>query len=360
MKIHLLFFCLLLISRLDVPAQQNTSDGPYVFYKDDSVTVQSIFNGTVRTESFLEEQKSKHLLAVHFSDHPDWDFTVTIKAKIKDEDCVFPGADKLIAFSDIEGEFGPFREMLIKNHVTDEHYRWIFGKGVLVIAGDLFDRGKDVAAYIWLLYKLEVEARAAGGYMHIVLGNHEIMNLSGDTRYVEKRYFDNAQLMGKEYTDFYTRDTELGRWLRSKNIVEKIGDVLILHGGISQAVNNLGIELFDINQSCRPYYDGSMQKENFTDDKIWTFFDDRTSPFWYRGYFLDPKASMAQVDSTLALYQCGHIIVGHDITDHISTLYNNKVIGIDVNEHDGQAEGLLIENGVYFRIDRTGNKTRLF
>ena len=35
----------------------------------------------------------------------------------------------------------------------DEKYQWIFGKGHLVICGDLFDRGNDVAAELWLIYK---------------------------------------------------------------------------------------------------------------------------------------------------------------------------------------------------------------
>ena len=35
-----------------------------------------------------------------------------------------------------------------------------------------------------LLMRLESEARAAGGAVHVVLGNHEVMNIAGDLRYV--------------------------------------------------------------------------------------------------------------------------------------------------------------------------------
>ena len=62
----------------------------------------------------------------------------------------------------------------------DSACHWTFGKGHLVICGDLFDRGNDVTAELWLLYKLEEEAKEKGGYVHTILGNHEIMNLSGD------------------------------------------------------------------------------------------------------------------------------------------------------------------------------------
>ena len=61
----------------------------------------------------------------------------------------------MLALSDIEGEFENFRALLIAGHMMDSLYHWTFGKGHLVICGDLFDRGRDVVAELWLLYKLE-------------------------------------------------------------------------------------------------------------------------------------------------------------------------------------------------------------
>ena len=50
--------------------------------------------------------------------------------------------------------------------------------------GDLLDRGGDSRKVMDLLMRLQREASAAGGQMHVVLGNHEAMNLLGDLRYV--------------------------------------------------------------------------------------------------------------------------------------------------------------------------------
>jgi hypothetical protein len=124
-----------------------------------------------------------------------------------------------------------------------------------VICGDLFDRGKDVTAYLWLLYKLDAQAKAAGRYEHVILGNHDIMNLSGDYRFVDSKYFMAATVMSKNYQELYAANTELSRWLRSKNIVEKVGDMLFINAGISTDVNNLKMSLPDINVICRPFYD---------------------------------------------------------------------------------------------------------
>ena len=48
--------------------------------------------------------------------------------------------------------------------------------------GDQLDRGDDERAILALLYRLEQEAQAAGGAVHVLLGNHEIMNAQGDLR----------------------------------------------------------------------------------------------------------------------------------------------------------------------------------
>ncbi len=336
----------------------NFCDGPYVSYSDSGVAVRSINkNDEAVVDFFSKKDKFSNWVNVRFSNHPDWDFTVLLRPQITNEPAIWKAPEKMLVLSDIEGEFENFRGLLIANHVIDNLYRWIFGKGHLVICGDLFDRGNDVAAELWLLYRLEDEARKAGGYVHTILGNHDIMNLSGDLRYVQQKYFDHAKMMGVDYSEFYNNDSELGRWLRSKNIIEKIGDNLCLHGGISPEILNIAWPVEKINDSCRAYYDLGVQHKKFPDHTRWAFFDGHNvSPFWYRGYFLDPQASQSLVDSTLAFYHCKKIIVGHDIIDNIACFYDCKVFGVDVDEHEGNAQGLLIEKNKYYKIDLTGKK----
>jgi alpha-L-rhamnosidase len=289
---------------------------------------------------------------INFTDHPDWDFAVPLKKQLRVEPCEWTTPPQLFVVSDIEGEFAAFRDLLINNGVMDAQYHWTFGKGHLVICGDLFDRGKQVTEYLWLLYALEEKAKAKGGYVHVILGNHDIMNLSGDWRYVQPRYFEEAKALGNDYREWYSVHTELGRWLRTKNIIEKIGDHLFLHAGISPAVLRMALTVEQLNAQARPLYDQSPKDH--------LLFDGTTSPFWYRGYFIAPFATVAQVDSTLALYGCKRVVVGHTITDTtIATRYGGKVIGIDVDQHEGRHEGLLIEGSKYFVVDGEGRKRAL-
>jgi len=80
------------------------------------------------------------------------------------------------------------------------------------------------------------------------------------------------------------------------------------------------------------------------------------SPFWYRGYYLEPRATEAQVDSSLNLFNCKQIIAGHTIVNNIIVLYNGKVIGTDVNHHEGNSQALVIEGDIYYRVNDQGIK----
>ncbi len=164
-----------------------TRDGPYVFYNSDHIESIWIDNGNVQKK--IIDPAGNKIINVSFSDHPDWNFSVPLRKKISIESSDYRQPKKLFFVSDIEGEFEAFRTLLINNQIIDSNYRWTFGDGHLVICGDLFDRGKEVVQELWLLYKLEDEARAGGGYVHTLLGNHDIMNLSGDVRYVQNFYF---------------------------------------------------------------------------------------------------------------------------------------------------------------------------
>jgi len=320
----------------------NACDGPYVLYQNSHIVIKSINAASApEIEAFNVSEKTKHPISIHFSNHTGWDFTVRLRDSILYEPDHFKAPKKVFALSDIEGEFEAFRGLLISAGVMDSAYHWTFGKNALVICGDLFDRGQDVAAELWLLYKLEDEARAVGGYVHSILGNHDIMNMSGDLRYLQPKYFEHAKIMGQDYMDLYAANTELGRWLRSKNIIEKIGDNLYLHGGVSP---QMLLAIDTLNYRFRPLYDKTKHAESYY-------------PFWYRGYFMEPRATESFIDSTLAFYHVSRIIVGHTITDsNIASYYEGKVIGLDVNEHEGHSEAIVIEKNKIYTTDLTGKK----
>jgi hypothetical protein len=316
-------------------------------------------NGTklLRTQNFGLQNIDSVSLKV-MTDIPGKSFQVRIKKKLKTEKSEFHKVKKLLVLSDIEGNFGALRKLLQASKVIDKDFNWTFGDGNLVLVGDFFDRGEQVTEVLWFIYYLEDKAKAAGGYVHFILGNHEIMNLSGDLRYVQQKYLDNAVFLNKKYETMYDESSELGRWLRTKNIVEKIGDIMFAHGGISAGMNSMNISIPEINKSARPYYADSTYK--YSDQSAGIIFSD-LGPFWYRGYYDKSNPDIpSQIDSTLSQFGVNHIITGHTIiSDTISVWYHGKLLNTDVHHAEGKSEALLIEENKYYRINSEGKKILL-
>jgi len=279
-------------------------------------------------------------------------FTVSLKKAHWPEKAVYKDPPALFVVSDIEGQYDAFTALLQKGSVIDQHANWTFGKGHLVVVGDVFDRGGAVTECLWLIYRLEEQAKKAGGYVHYILGNHELMNLSGDYRYVHPRYNELARQAGVGYNRFYSMDTELGRWLRTKNIIEKIGDHLFVHGGLAPVITRYvdGYPLDSLNELMRPYYDqliDSMPKE------VAPLFSD-VGPMWYRGYYAAPVVSSTQVDSVLMAFAVKKIVTGHTLMDRITPFFGGRVINVDVPHAEGASEGLLIQHKKYYRVTAKG------
>jgi hypothetical protein len=341
-------------------------DGPYVSYTDNIAVARYINNNAVETKN------SNDLTAA--TDLDNSEFKIVLKNKLLVEPAVYPKPEKLLALSDIEGNFEAFRKLLQANNVIDERYNWTFGKGHLVFSGDMFDRGMQVTECLWLVYTLEEKAKAAGGHVHFILGNHEIMTLNGDIRFVNEKYLNNAKLLNSTYQQLFDVNSELGRWLRTKNIIEKIGDIIFLHGGIGKEVNELRMTIDEINEATRPWYDKEEAALDSKDKTRKLLFGNK-SPFWNRGYYqkeekvvypgseMDTlvKITVADVNTTLSMHRANHIVTGHTlISDTVSLHFDGKVINTDTHHAGGKSEALLVEGDRYYRVNAKGGKVLLF
>ncbi|OQP44585.1 hypothetical protein A4H97_09460 [Niastella yeongjuensis] len=330
-------------------------DGPYVFHQNGG-----IYSYAVYGSRFLRKQLHNDTASVLrvYTDE-DKTFNVPLKAALQVEPAEFKRPDKLLVLSDIEGNFDALRKLLMSNKIIDKDYNWVFGEGHLVFGGDMFDRGNQVTECLWLIYSLEQKAKAAGGYVHFILGNHEIMNMQGEYAYVVDKYKTNATLIGMNLKDLYNTQSELGRWLRTKNVIEKIGDLLFVHGGISRKVNQVINNVTEINTLARPYYsEFNLLNAN---EKVNTIMHYSTSPFWYRTYYENKNEVGFVIDSTLEKFNVKHIITGHTIVaDTISVHYNEKVINTDTKHSEGKSEALLVEGMRFYRVNSKGERILLF
>lgn len=344
-------------------AQDTTTliDGPYVRYAKNKIYIQNIVQkGGVKSmtiDSMVYSNKKPITLRVP-TDVAGQTYSVTLKSKLSDEKAESPKVSKLFVISDIEANFKALKELLINNKITDTEFNWTFGDGHLILTGDFFDRGNQQNEVLWMIYSLEEKAKAAKGYVHFVLGNHEIMNLNGDLRYVNAKYYEHARLLNRSYLSLYDENTELGRWLRTKNIMERVGPILFMHGGASKFINMMALPLEDINKMARPYYgDTSMQYPNPQVDLL---FGDQ-GPLWYRGYYIGKdKASQSQIDSTLSLYNTKYISTGHTIvSEEIKSYFGGKVFNTDVSHAKGFSQGILYEGEKFYRVNNKGERWEL-
>lgn len=286
-------------------------------------------------------------------DKTDRYFSFRLQDHYSNEPAEFRSASKTFVVSDIEGNFAPFFKLLVTAQVISPTMDWIFDDGHLVILGDCFDRGEEVTECLWLIYALEEKAKRVGGHVHFILGNHEIMNMNGDWRYIHPRYAMNTVSEKHRPTAFYYGNKELWNWLKTKNIIEKIGPVLFVHGGISPETLALKLDVSELNEMARPWY-GHANEAIFKNEALAVLFDGEVSPFWYRGYYTGAATSKL-IKETLNFYGVSAIVTGHTILEKVTGFFDNRVINVNTDHANGISEGLMIIKKRFFRIEQTGN-----
>lgn len=337
------------------------SDGPHVFYRGKNIVVKSIerVDTAKQVDVHFYTKRDGIKLSCYLPESGD-QFSFPLKPKLKIEKDEYRMPAKMLVISDIEGNFEAFKQLLRAGKVIDSAFNWSFGDGHLVLNGDFFDRGLYVTECLWLVYKLESEAEAAGGKVHFILGNHEVMNLSGEYDYVRNKYKENAQLIGEEYGMWYDDHTELGRWLRTKNAVERIGDMVFCHGGISPDLIHTGLTLTEINDIARNYL-GKNYSQIY--DSLAQVIYDQNGIFWYRGA-AKAKLTLEQVDDILAYAHVKHMVVGHTLVPEVMGLYDGRVICVDLfhdeNLRENNLRTLYVEDGSLYSLNTKGEKSTIY
>jgi len=352
-------------------------DGPYIF---DEIKF------TVNSENRIVQNKidRNNPLKVVVNNKDKDEFQLVLKKEHQQEIDNYDLPSKLISISDIEGNFNAFYSFLLNNKVIDENYNWTYDNGHLVLNGDFFDRGENVNQVLWLIYMLEEKAEEQGGKVHFINGNHEIMNLYGDVSYTKEKYIEVAkQISNEKHWDtaskfLYSNNSELGKWLRSKNVIEKIGTYIFVHGGINAKIINEKLSISEINKISKKYYGKrKLGSENSKENVVLSPY---FGPYWDRSLsmdlmykvaflFNDPlnapthKPSQTELDDVLMFYNSQKIVIGHSVVNEVTYDYNNKVIKIDVkhglNKNSENTQGLLIENGIEYIVNGLGVKMKL-
>lgn len=334
---------------------ESRDDGPYIFLQSDTTAVvEYLCGGSVirRVYRALDTLRFPGLCTDSATE-----YIVPMASSIPDLQ-ISDGVTRFLAVSDIHGDYESLVAVLQHGAVIDANKRWVWGTGHLVVVGDVFDRGDRVNECLWLIYRLEQEARHAGGHVHYVLGNHEVMALRGDYRYVNPMYRSGiVASTGVEYKKLYGSDTVLGRWLRSRHAAVRINGVLFVHGGISRSLAERGLSLTEIDEHIRRGFDQASPASG--SDTLATLLIGKHGPLWYRG-FLDTTgsspAAQADVDFVLHRYDATSTVLGHTEMPRVSSLHDHRVFAIDVPvDQLGGLQALLWENHKFYRVMENGD-----
>jgi hypothetical protein len=233
-----------------------------------------------------------------------------------------PAAPRIVAIGDLHGDLEATRKALRLAGAIDEHDRWVGGTLVVVQTGDVIDRGDDDRAVLDLLERLAQEAKAAGGALYTLAGNHELMNVAQDFRYVTRGSLPPFDALGGRANAFMPGGP-YAKLLASRPLFMKVGDTVFVHAGILPKHVAYGLERMNDEVRAwmlgrRPVPPASVVAED--------------GPIWTRAYGYDPgPTECAQLDEVLRALGAKRMVVGHTPQEAgISSACDGRVFRIDV------------------------------
>ncbi|MCF6226614.1 MAG: metallophosphoesterase [Xanthomonadales bacterium] len=308
-------------------------------------------------------------------------------AATKLNDYHWSGVDRVIAISDLHGDYQQYFKVMQSAGLINAKGKWIGGKTHLVQTGDITDRGPDSRKIIDHLIKLSKQANKKGGHIHMLIGNHEAMNVSGDLRYVhaeEYAVFANSKslhlqelqwqrqlemvqsldakafaaldlaaarskwekkipLGWVEHRAAWAVDGEYGKWVLKNPVAIRINDTVYLHGGISSKFCR-----YSLRSLSKLMHEGLS---DYDADKP-SIVDDPLGPTWYRGLAQEDESGVYSqtLDNVLKRYKVKRMVVGHTPTDGIVwPRFDQRVIVNDtgIAKYYGANKGILeLQGGV--------------
>ena len=245
----------------------------------------------------------------------------------------------IIAIGDLHADLESAKKVFQVAGVLNEKGEWLQDNIIVVQTGDLTDRGPDGYEVLVWIQRLEKEAKKNNSELHVLIGNHESMNLQGDWRYVSPADIDSFGGLEARKKAFmpggYWSD-----WLLSKDAVLNVKGNIFVHGGVAIDFAKEPKELsFDVQSALRT--------RNYFDPVL-----GNSGPLWYRGYWQKSEdVACYEADLALKKMNAKRMIMGHTTQPDgkVHVRCNGKLIVIDtgISRHYG-------ENVAAVRIDQYG------
>jgi hypothetical protein len=242
-----------------------------------------------------------------------------------------PAPGRLVAIGDLHGDIGAARRALRRAGAIDARDRWIGGAMGVVQLGDILDRGDGESAIVDLFERLERDAAAAGGSFTWLLGNHELMNASGDFRYVTdggwrdfSGHREDALGLGGTYRRIFAE----------QDVTVRVGGSLFSHAGIEPGWAD---DLPAINRDARCWLSGAGARPALASDS--------SGPVWTRAWG-GASVDCAALDRVLEATGADRMVVAHSVQrGGITSACGGKLWRVDTgmsSAYGGQVQVLEI------------------
>lgn len=253
---------------------------------------------------------------------------------------VHHASGRVVAVGDLHGDLDATRRVLRAAKAIDSADKWIGGKLVLVQTGDTIDRGDDDRAVIDLLERLRVAARKAGGELIAMSGNHELMNVAGDLRYVSQA---SAAAFEQGRAQAFAPGGPYARILASWPVITKVDRSVFVHGGVLLKHVRYGIDRMNDETAAWMRGERAAPEIMMGDD----------SPVWTRLYSATedelPAETCALLEQVLGELGADRMIIGHTPQAHgIDGACGDRVWRIDTglsHYYGGPLQWLEIKGG---------------
>jgi hypothetical protein len=238
----------------------------------------------------------------------------------------------IIAVGDLHADLPSAKKAFAIAGITDAQGKWAVSDTIVVQTGDLTDRGPDGQPLLEWVRSLEIQAKKYNSQFIVLLGNHEVMNLQGDWRYVSQA---DVQSFGglEQRKQAFTPGGEWSDWLSTKDAVLQIGDTIFVHGGVSRQFARPAETL---SQEVRLAMLGQGDRSILSEK----------GPLWYRGYWRQTELQACE-EAQFVLEQVGakRMVMGHTTQrdGQIHSRCNGTLFAIDtgISRHYGEHPSAL-------------------
>jgi hypothetical protein len=257
------------------------------------------------------------------------------------------GATEIYAVGDLHGDVGVTARLLsgVGLISTSTPFHWTGGTKVVVVLGDVIDKGTSALPIIDLLSTLETEARAAGGQLIVTMGNHEAEFLADPTDSKSLVFQTELMTRGLDPERIAAGDTKYGSWLLTRPVAALVDGWFFCHAGNTE---NRSIDQITAKyQAVVEDHLAGSGRAGFFDPAITGKDSLLEAQSWWQG---SSTPSTGVIDANLAALPAQHLVFGHEPGDVSFTddPQGDRKKGELVQRYDGRI--FMIDVGMSFAV----------